>query len=366
MTMNAHETEDQIAFFDAMLSGAIRAQQQAVHEDCHFSVAGRLVCLRIAGPGFARKLPTAFGHLARPPGESPALTIHAWDDASTGTKLPKLVSRYLHFVQMHCFDHLGPRNEMLDFHGKGLRAVMHLDPVIISLFDPVRSLALYWTPDVDRIPVWDWGTPLRVILSEWAKLHRLLLVHCGAVGTAEGGVIFAGKSGSGKSTSALACLGSGVLKYAGDDYSLLSASPQPYVQSLYCSAKLKGAADFQHFAHLLPMVANPDQVGEQKALIFLNNGFREKIIAGFPLSAILVPEISGKPESAVVSSSPISALKALAPSTLLQLPGVGQETMASLSALVRQVPAFRLLAGTQMRGISRCIENLLQELGVAA
>ncbi len=364
--MNSWETADQVAFFDAMYSGAKRAELYSGHTEHHYSVAGHEVCLSIAGDGFAGKLLTAFSHLSRPSTGKPALTIHAWDDVSTRTFLPRLVSRYLNFVQMHCFDYLGPRNEMLDFHGERIRAVMHLDPVIVSLFDPVRSIALYWTRDVTQIPIWDWGTPLRIILNEWAKLHQLFLVHAGAVGLAEGGVLFAGKSGSGKSTSALACLDESALMYASDDYALLSVTPDPYVHSLYGSAKLKGAPDFENFSHLLPLVANRDRIGEQKALIFLNDVYRGKLSAGFPLRAILVPRISGRPETTLEPASSIEALKALAPSTLLQLPGVGKETMASLSALVRRVPAYTLNAGTHMRSIARSVEALLKELcGIA-
>ncbi len=364
--MTQHETSDQVAFFDTVYGGAMRAEREAGQSEHHFAVAGHSVCLRIAGSGFARKLPTALSHLATPPETKPTLTIHAWDDVSTGTQLPRLLSRYLSFVQMHCFDYLGPRNEMLDFHGERIRALMHLDPAIISLFDPVRSVALYWTHDVGHIPVWDWGTPLRIILNEWARLRQLFLVHSGAVGLAGGGVLLAGKSGSGKSTSALSCLDDGALKYAGDDYSLVSVSPQPYVHSLYSSAKLKGEADFQHFAHLLPLVANRDHMGEQKALIFLNDAYREKIISGFPLRAILVPRISGKVGTSIEASSPFTALKALAPSTLLQLPGGGSETMAGLSDLVRRVPVYILHAGTQVRDIAHSIEALLQDLCATA
>ena len=89
--------------------------------------------------------------------------------------MPRLLSRYLSFVQMHCFDYLGPRNEMIDFHGDRVRAVMHLEPVIVSLFDPVRSVALMDARRGHQIPIWDWGTPLRVILNERAKLHGLFL-----------------------------------------------------------------------------------------------------------------------------------------------------------------------------------------------
>jgi hypothetical protein len=360
--MTGYETADQVAFFDAMYEGARRAEREAGYCDHDYSVAGHAVRLRIAGKGFLVKLPGALAHLSRPARETPTLTIHAWDDVSTGTSLPRLVSRYLFFVQMHCFDYLSPRNEMTDFHGQRIRAVMHLDPVIVSMFDPVRSVALYWTQDVARIPIWDWGTPLRIILNEWAKLHGLFLTHSGAVGLAEGGVIFAGKSGSGKSTSALACLDHGALMYAGDDYSLVNVTEQPYVHSLYSSAKLKGMPDFDRFSHLLPLVVNRDHIERQKALVLLNEAFGEKVTSGFPLRAILVSRISGRPETTIEPSTPTAALRALAPSTLLQLPGDGRETMTQLSALVRRVPAYTLNAGTQMSGIAQSVETLLRQL----
>ena len=360
--MSTYETADQVAFFDAMYDGARRAQAHVAYRDHEYSVAGHTIRLRIAGSGFADKLPGALAHLRQPSGAEADLTIHAWDDVSTATSLPRLLARYLHFVQMHCFDYLGPRNEMTDFHGQRIRAIMHLDPVIVSLFDPVRSVALYWTHDVARIPIWDWGTPLRVILNEWAKLHGLFLAHSGAVGLPDGGVIFAGKSGSGKSTSALACLGHGALLYAGDDYSLLSVTAEPRVHSLYCSAKLKGMPDFERFAHLLPLVVNRDHLERQKALVLLHDSFGEKVAIGFPLRAILIPRITGRSETTIEPASPAAALKALAPSTLLQLPGEGRETMARLSALARRVPAYTLNAGTGMGGIAEGVEALLTQL----
>lgn len=363
--MTTHADADRVAFFETMLAGALRAEERAGCRDHHYAVAGHAVRLRIAGSGFAAKLPTALEHLSTAPAGAPALTIHAWDDASTGTTLPTLLARYLHFVQMHCFDHLGPRNEMLDFHGDRMRAVMHLDPVIVSVFDPVRSVALYWTRDVAEIPVWDWGTPLRIVLNEWAKTRGLFLVHCGAVGTPDGGVIFAGKSGSGKSTSALACLGDDRVRYAGDDYALVSVGDEPYVHALYGSAKLKGAGDFERFGHLLPLVSNRDRMDRQKALIFLNDAYRDALVAGFPLRAILVPRVSGRPETTIEPSTPSAALKALAPSTMLQLPGEGRDVMRWLAALVRTVPVFTLHAGTTMPGIAAAVATLLDDLRAA-
>jgi len=100
--------------------------------------------------------------------------------------------------------------------------------------------------------------------------------------------------------------------------------------------------------------------------VLLNDAFREKVTAGFPLRAILVPRVTGRPETTIEPSSPIAALKALAPSTLLQLPGDGRETMARLSALVRRVPTYTLNAGTHMGGIAQSVEALLNQLCRAA
>lgn len=206
------------------------------------------------------------------------------------------------------------------------------------------------------------GHAARIILNEWAKTRELFLVHCGAVGTPDGGVIFAGKSGSGKSTSALACLSEGRLRYAGDDYSLVSTAGQPYVHGLYSSAKLKGEGDFQRFSHLLPLVSNRDRLDRQKALIFLTDAYRDRLISGFPLRAVLVPRVTGELETTIEPSTPSVALRALAPSTMLQLPGDGKDVMRWLATLVRKVPIFTLRAGTRMPGISAAVATLLDDL----
>ena len=85
--------------------------------------------------------------------------------------------------------------------------------------------------------------------------------------TASGGVLIAGKSGSGKSTTTLACLTSGLL-YAGDDYVLADVAAEPYVHSLYSTAKLV-PDNCDRFPQLRPLVSNPDKLDEQKALIYL-------------------------------------------------------------------------------------------------
>src|SRR5690606_14062613 len=77
MSVDAYAADDQAAFIAAMAMGAARAEAEVGYRDHHFSIAGHCIRLRIAGEGFAGKLPTALGHLASPPAAVPALTIRA-------------------------------------------------------------------------------------------------------------------------------------------------------------------------------------------------------------------------------------------------------------------------------------------------
>lgn len=72
--------------------------------------------------------------------------------------------------------------------------------------------------------------------------------------------------------------------------------------------------------------------------------------------------MSGEVETSIEPSPASAALKALAPSTMLQLPGDGRDVMQWLAALVRKVHVFTLHAGTRMPGIAAAVATLLDEL----
>src|SRR5205823_136180 len=95
--------------------------------------------------------------------------------------------------------------------------------------EPVRPLCRRVSPP----------TPLRHILHLWLASRGVQFVHAGAVGRPSGGCLIVGKSGSGKSTSTLATLGSELL-YAGDDYVGVSVTTGgAHVHSIYGCGKLE-------------------------------------------------------------------------------------------------------------------------------
>ena len=127
-----------------------------------------------------------------------------------------------------------------------IHTAYHLGPNIFSIIDLKENLALYWVKDAQALPYYEIGSPLRTILHWWADQGAYQFVHGGAVGLPTGGVLLAGKGGTGKSTTALACLEAGLL-YASDDYCLIRTDTEPFVYSIYNTAKLRGDLDLERF-----------------------------------------------------------------------------------------------------------------------
>jgi hypothetical protein len=189
-------------------------------------------------------------------------------------------------------------------------------------------------------------------------------VHGGGVGTPDGGVLLVGKGGSGKSTCSLVSLMS-ELRYAGDDYTMVSLEPRPWLHSLFSSGKVH-PANLWRVPHLEPAVSNADHLATEKAVVFVDQDFPDRPIDGFPLRAIVLPTITGGPHTRVLPTSRAAALAALAPSTVFQLHTAGSEALQYMAQLVRRVPAYVLELGTDVSEIPGVILALLDQLRRAA
>jgi hypothetical protein len=274
--------------------------------------------------------------------------------------MPLLISSLLDLITIKWWDILDPRQDIKGLNSDRIRSNFHIGPNILSLLDTEQNIALYWLENAEQLPYWEHGSPLRTILNWWTSDRDRQYVHAGAVGNHAGGVLLAGKGGSGKSTTALSCLNSN-LTYASDDYCLIGHNPVPYVYSLYNTAKLKGLADIERFPHLRPLISNSDRLDEEKAMIFLKKHYPEKVVKGFPIKAILVPKVTGKTDTKLQKTTAIVALKALAPSTMFQLSGSGEKAFQTMSKLVKQVPCYVLEVGTDLAQIPDVISQLISQ-----
>lgn len=322
--------------FDRMADAFRRAARAAGGvEERAFVIGGQRLVLRTAGPAMLPVLAPALAHLVATPVDPAGLEVLAWDSASTGVDLPAPVSS-----------------------GDESRHVWQPGVGILTVLDGSRRRAVVWVASAEDVPSNEVAAPLRTFLHLAFFELGAQFVHAAAVGRADGGLLVVGRSGAGKSTTALACLGS-PLRVAGDDYVLATDGPEPRVHSLYSSAKLE-PHQLQRFPHLAEAVVNAGAAGE-KPMILLSPRWAGSVSAGFPLRGAVTPRVVGRGSTRARRVGGAALLTALAPSTIFQLPGTGRHTLARIGSLLRHLPCWELELGENVSEIPLALERVLEE-----
>ena len=346
----AETTADIQVFFSAAQASYHQALVKRNEETTFsYNIAGWTVQLRFAGQALVPLITPALAHLSSAQLVEPDLVVRLWDSVSTGAAMPAPPWSLADYRE---------RGEIRGYNTDRYRTFFQVGPGTLNLIDLDQNSALFWLNDAAQLPVWECGSPLLRILHPWLQRRGYQLAHAAAVGTAEGGVLLAGRGGSGKSTTALACLAAG-LKYVSDDYCLLSQADWPYVHSLYNSAKLDRKSVY-HFPGIEPIKLEPERLGSDKALYCLHRQYPDKLLAGFPVRAILLPKVTGGRQTELRPISPAASLAALAPSTIFQLAGAGEADFRSLSDFTRKVPSYLLELGTELSQIPAAVRQAIE------
>jgi len=353
--------QDQQAVFDLVALGFERASETTGIIARDFLVAGLRLRLRFAGSALIPAIVPALAHLEVERAGDADFTIDLFDAASTGTPLPFLAARFVELTRLRWWEVLQGRREIKGLNGADIQAVFHLGPDILVLRDAPRRRGLYWVEQAESIPYYEKGYPLSVLLNWWLGSRQRLMVHAASIGGAAGGVLLTGRGGSGKSTTTLACMTAG-LTIAGDDYAAIELG-SGVVHSLYNTVKLKTRADVDRFPGLAERVSNLDRIGEEvdaeKAMVFLHEHYPERLVPSLPVRAILVPRIVDAVETVIVPAPAAAAFKALAPSTLFQLPGNAHATFRALAQVVRDIPSYEIQLGRDIGAIPGVISQFL-------
>lgn len=349
--------DDSIArLFDQLLA-ASHAAEVAVETSIELDhlIAGRRIRLRFAGEALLAPVASAFRHLQVERQEPPDLTVEVWDSASTGVILPQR-----------------PWPDEAQTTGGEIplfineRFHTHFDAGVhqLSMVDFESRKAVLWLRDHKTIPYWEQSAPLKSIMHVWMHQYGFEWVHGGAVGFPSAGALLVGHSGAGKSSSALACLQS-ELSYVGDDHCLVGFDDQPMIYSLYNSAKTH-RYDLETFPFLRPLVTNPDDGPDArmwgKALCFLDQGYPEKMIAGFPFKVLLLARVTGERDTRVVPASGGVALRVIAPEVMMKWPSRARASFANLTRLFAKIPCYSLEVGTDRTQIPKVIAEILSRL----
>lgn len=313
-----------------------------------FIVAGLKLRIDAAVGQFAPLLLRALSHLEVSPFDHPTLTISAWDSDNSGFAPLKPAWNASHYGRFGIIE---------QFSDARFHTAVQLNPTILSMLDRKTHRAIYWTPSAAALPYWEFGAPLRPLLHEWLLGEGKLPIHGGAVGYASGGVLLAGKGGSGKSNVALSCLRSDLL-YASDDFCIVSDEPEWLVHSLYCTGKIAGS-DLHRHPHLAGCVSNAQFLQREKALFFINEPFSQKIILTMPIRAILLPQLCEAEPTRIESAPAAAAQRAIAMSTIELSRWTGAATFRQVARLIRSVPAYYLRIGENFPKVPALISDLL-------
>jgi hypothetical protein len=319
------------------------------------TLAEGAVHLRFAGADAAEALGAAFAHLETDDAAPPSLTLHVWDFATASAPRPVAVPRRDADAELKG---AGPS---YFFDEDGFRALHQPAADVLSVLSADADLGWFWMPDATALPYWDYTAPFRHLLSWWLEAVGFRQVHGGAVGTADGGVLIVGPSGSGKSMTTLASLLDERFRYAGDDYVAVGGDGEPVVQSLYCSAKVHRAD--VHRLPFLPSALAAKSGADEKAAFYVASTLPGRCVAGFPLRAIVLPRVTGGGAARVTPGTHAAALAALAPSTIFQLHPPARHALAELADLVRSVPTFVLELGADVETIPGELVRVLEQVG---
>lgn len=332
--------------FEALERAYERAAQATGEVVYPLQVAGRRVDLRFAGTALVSSVTPAFAHLRAVSG----------------------VAEHTFFVADVESTHVSPLEDRLaaapfpapaaNQPRSDTRCAYIPTSETLHALDPNGRRGFFWPQSARVFKPWDTAAPLRLLLSWWAESLGAQLAHGAVVGFGDDGILLAGRGGSGKSTAALACVEQG-LTTLGDDYVWIEPGHPARAFSLYCTVKVDRRSLRVHFPGLAAYARGNE--GE-KATLFLADAPKVRWAPSLAVCAIAALRIGNGAKPTVRRASLVEVLMALAPSSLLQLPGLTPTGLERLSGVVRRSRAVTFEAGSDYRANADALARLLDEL----
>lgn len=334
-------------FFEEALRAFDRAATARGLVGERIAIAGHAAELRFAGPALHSRLFPALAHLRSGAGRA-SLAVSAFDSASTGVRMPP---------PPWGPDGVRERGEVDGLRDGPWRIAFNVGSGMLVAHDRDRGRALVWTRDADAVPYYETASPLRPLFAWWLSDLGLQVVHAAGVGTAGRGVILTGRGGSGKTTTALLCVQAG-WAYAGDNNLVLELGGRLRGHALYASATVRPGT-LERMPGLRARLRNARRLDEEKGLLFVDDRGGAVMLPSFDVEAILLPRVVGDGATRTEPADAGACMAALAPSSILPLPGAAHESFARLAAIARAAPAHHVLLGSDVDAIPQVLGGLL-------
>ena len=309
--------------------------------------------LRFAGPTLAAIFRPAFRHLETEDAGAADLTVGLWSASATGVPVPAP-----DWVPGMTLTH----SRLDSWSDESISMIRDSSFHLLVAVDVSTGRALYAVDDEAAIPGWERAAPLRFLVNEWFSLCGIQMTHAACVSRNGRGALIAGPGGSGKSTTALLCLESGLFDYLGDDYCLVRPGAEPEGFSLYNTAKLL-PGDLDRFPRLRPHFQDAiREVEGEKPVVFLSDAGFGSIVDACALDALYLPRVTNGPETTITPVPRGESWRAIVPSTISQLLGSGPRNLSLIGSIASSLPAYRLDLGTDLSAVPRAIAGHLETL----
>ncbi|MEO1725149.1 MAG: hypothetical protein AAFR84_22475 [Pseudomonadota bacterium] len=286
---------------------------------------------------------------------SPSFAVHLIDARACGSERPRLTWTKADF---------GAKRTVPGWSDAALTVLYLRSHDGLALIDWARSRAILWLPSLEAIPYYELAAPLRWLFDLLAARSGLMTLHAACVGSPRCGLLIAGASGSGKSTLAITAAAEGQ-RYVGDDYCLVEPTDPILAHALYTTGKWQPEGTVRP-ADLGTHTKIERPSAKEKSIISLSLGAEDRLIGHLPLAAILIPEFTDAREPKLTRTGANRAFHALAPSTIAQSEAEAGVVAASVAALSRRLPAFRLEMPPDPRATAAALIALTDELGASA
>jgi hypothetical protein len=322
----------------------------AEYQHFAFSLAGRTIQFHVIGRALAAQIIRPFRHLSVSDrtNEQPALAVHIWDEDTSEAPLPAVWR-----------DDRDPRGRITSSADGNF--VAYARPAGLSVLDRRGGRVVGCVRPGSR-PLSERARPFTFPFTVWGGDHQIHIVHGGLVSDGRG-VLFAGLSGSGKSTAALACSSAGY-DFLADDAVALDSGPdgQFLGHSVYGSLTLD-ADGLARFPWLEAIAVGPQHAGEDKRIVFLDGCPWARLGRSAALRAVVLVRIGRGSKSMIRPATKREALLGLAPSSLVKRVVSPRDCLRQMARLVECVPSYWLDLGSDSRTIPERVAHVVSEIG---
>lgn len=349
-SVNIKQNVEVGTFFQILHKLVIDAKSN--HRPTHFDIDLAKISIRLSffGNELRRLLLPALLHISHSSvtPQEPKYQIYVLDGALINSPFPAIEDIANKFIF---------RGDIEDFSTTQHQIAYLIHSKMICAVDHTHKIGIVIAQDSKRIPKFTTASPLKEIFN-WIMLrNQCSLIHAAAIGNKDGAVLLTGKSGAGKSITAIRCLFHG-FDFFGDDIVGISNKNEPFIHSIFATAKIF-QKDCQSIADLRKYVNFGSNNPKSKEVFFLGEDFKKQLPMGAPIKAIL-HLVQNDGEANISPTLVANVLNVVGSTSFTLFPYSHQRHTMQLISLFKSVPCYRFELGNQVEQIAPLLEQFLE------